>query len=189
MTLVPVGERLVPGLFLFALAATAGSLVAQQKAEFAAPLVQKILDAEPPEAPDVAAMRVLRSKTAFHVEIMRLTDFVKFLSKKYSLPFKLDPERIETGPGRSHHADLGRHRRHSLERGPERSPGTPGTHAPGGQRRDSGSPKSPPEAPVVVEVLAMPNANAPGRPDRRVSSRSRRSDCRSWRSCPSSFVS
>jgi hypothetical protein len=95
MTPVPVGERLVPCLFLFALAATAGSLVAQQKAELAAPLVQKILDARPPEAPDVAAMQVLRAKTAFHVEIMRLTDFVTFLSKNYKLHFKLDPEGLK----------------------------------------------------------------------------------------------
>ena len=32
-----------------------------------------------------------RSKTAFHVEILPLAEFAKFLSKKYRLPFKLDP--------------------------------------------------------------------------------------------------
>jgi hypothetical protein len=95
MTLVPVGKRLVPGLFLFALAATAGSLIAQQKAELAAPLVQKVLDAQPPEAPDEAAMQVLRAKTSFHVQIMRLSDFVTFLSKTYKLRFKLDVEGLK----------------------------------------------------------------------------------------------
>ena len=56
---------------------------------------QKALTVEPPEAPDVTAMRALRSKTAFHVEIMPLAEFAKFLSKKYSLSFKLDPDGLK----------------------------------------------------------------------------------------------
>ena len=95
MPLLPARERLLPGLFSFALAATAGSLFAQQQAETSCRLVKMAPAVVPPEAPDVTAMRALRSKTAFHVQSLPLADFVKFLSKKYRLHFKLDPDGLK----------------------------------------------------------------------------------------------
>ncbi|HEX4071504.1 MAG TPA: hypothetical protein VHX68_10050 [Planctomycetaceae bacterium] len=160
MQLVPSGERLVPCLLLFALAATAGSLIAQQKAEFAAPLVQKVVNAEPPEAPDVTAMRALRSKTAFHVEIMPLAEFAKFLSKKYSLSFKLDPDglkRARVNPSTPVSVDIdGVPLSAALKEVLGRLELT--------HRVVNGEiffTESPPEAPVVAKVVAIPNANDP----------------------------
>jgi hypothetical protein len=155
MTPVPVGERLVPCLFLFALAATAGSLVAQQKAELAAPLANKIMDAE---APDLTAMRALRSKTAFHVEIMPLAEFTKFLSKKYGLHFKLDPDglkRARVNPSTPVSVDIdGVPLSGALKEVLGRLELT--------HRVVNGEiffTESSPEAPVVAKVVAIPNAN------------------------------
>jgi hypothetical protein len=95
MPLLPVRERLIAGLFSFALAASAGSLFAQQQAEIFVPAAKRAPAVVPAEAPNVTAMRALRSKTAFHVQSLPLADFVKFLSKKYRLHFKLDPDGLK----------------------------------------------------------------------------------------------
>src|ERR1700722_11098060 len=94
MSLASRRERLTAAAFLFALAA-AGSLSAQQQAETFAPPAKHAKTVELPEAPGVLAMRALRSKTAFHVEFLPLADFAKFLSKKYRLHFKLDPNGLK----------------------------------------------------------------------------------------------
>lgn len=49
----------------------------------------------PGESPNAALLRRLRANVEFKVEIMPLKDFVKFLSKRYNVTVRLDPDALE----------------------------------------------------------------------------------------------
>jgi hypothetical protein len=59
------------------------------------PVARKARALEQVEPPNLKTMRLLRSKAEFKVEIMSLADFAKFLTKRYKVPFRIDPAGLE----------------------------------------------------------------------------------------------
>jgi hypothetical protein len=74
-----------PLVCLLALAAPAAPLFAQEI----------LLEVPAAESPNLTTMRVLRSRSDFHVEVMPLSDFVKFLTKRYKIAVRLDLAGLE----------------------------------------------------------------------------------------------